>query len=81
MPLVTTQPTRWFVHGKYVDVKAGTPVTRPRTLEGSIPDQQRLGLVLGAIQQAARNDTTLVPVILIGEVRLLPEELLKVVQG
>lgn len=60
--LVTTQSTRWVVDGAYMEIKAGTPVTRPRTIEGACPDPHRCGLVLGAIQQAARNDITLVPV-------------------
>lgn len=79
--LVTTQSTRWVVDGAYMEIKAGTPVTRPRTIEGACPDPHRCGLVLGAIQQAARNDITLVPVILAGEVRLLPEGLLREVRS
>lgn len=64
-----------------MEIKAGTRVERPRTLEASIPDPHRFGLVVGAIQQAARNDITLVPVILAGAVRLLPEWLLKEVRS
>lgn len=48
--LVTTQPTRWVVNGEYMEVKAGTRVERPRTIEGACPDPHRCGLVLGAIQ-------------------------------
>lgn len=79
--LVTTQATRWVVDGAYMEIKAGTPVTRPRTIEAACPDPHRCGLVFGAIQQAARNDITLVPVILAGEVRLLPEGLLREVRS
>lgn len=79
--LVTTQATRWVVDGAYMEIKAGTPVTRPRTIEAACPDPYRCGLVFGAIQQAARNDITLVPVILAGEVRLLPEGLLREVRS
>lgn len=79
--LVTTQATRRVVDGAYMEIKAGTPVTRPRTIEAACPDPHRCGLVFGAIQQAARNDITLVPVILAGAVRLLPEGLLKAVRS
>lgn len=78
--LVTTQATRWVVNGAYMEIKAGTPVQRPRTIEAACPDPHRCGLVFGAIQQAARHDITLVPVILAGAVRLLPEGLLKEVR-
>lgn len=81
MPIVTTKHTRWVVNGKYVDVKAGTRVERPRSIEAACPDPHRCGLVFGAIHQASRNDSTLVPVILMNEVRLLPEECLKVVNS
>ena len=79
--LVTTQPTIWVANGEYMRVKAGTRVERVRSLEASITDPHKYGLVLGAIQQAARNDITLVPVILAGAVRLLPEGLLKEVRS
>lgn len=81
MPIVTTKPTRWFVNGKYVDIKAGTRVERPRSIEAACPDPHRCGLVFGAIHQAARNDTTLIPVVLMNEVRLLPDGFLKVVNS
>lgn len=79
--LVTTQATRWVVDGAYMEIKAGTRVERPRTIEAACPDPHRCGLVFGAIQQAARNDITLVPVILAGAVRLLPEGLLREVRS
>lgn len=81
MPLVTTQATRWVVDGAYMEIKAGTPVTRPRTIEAACPDPHRCGLVFGAIQQAARNDITLVPVILEGAVRLSWENAIRKATG
>lgn len=79
--LVTTQSTTWVANGAYMRVKAGTRVERVRSLEASITDPHKYGLVLGAIQQAARHDITLIPVILAGEVRVLPEGLLKEVRS
>lgn len=80
MPTVLTQPTRWVVNGSYMEIKAGTRVERVRKLDESTMDAHRYGLILGAIQQAARHDITLVPVILAGAVRLLPEGLLREVR-
>ena len=77
MPTVLTQPPRGVVNGRYMEIKAGTRVERVRKLDESTMDAHRYGLILGAIQTAARNDITLVPIRLAGEVRVVPAELLK----
>lgn len=77
MPTILTQATRWAVRGSYIEVKAGSRVERVRKLDESTMDPHRYGLILGAIQTAARNDISLVPIKLAGEVRVVPAELLK----